>query len=145
MVCWVVGVPWAVATSHFGLAALLLVLPVALSLLWRRDFPVALLGCLLLPVIAPTYLLPSPLPRCCGCRTVPPGSSAATHAQAAAARAADHGSALTPAGWLAVGAEEDLLLTEVVTLDHGPATAATFSGASVHPRPVADAESFLSA
>ena len=35
----------------------LLVLPVLLSLLWRRDFPVALLGCILLPLIAPTYLL----------------------------------------------------------------------------------------
>ncbi|MGW4336049.1 DUF1353 domain-containing protein [Rhodococcus koreensis] len=57
MLCWVVGVPWAVATSHFGLAALLLALPVPLSLLWRRDFPVALLGCILLPLIAPTYLL----------------------------------------------------------------------------------------
>ncbi|MFZ2172634.1 MAG: DUF1353 domain-containing protein [Rhodococcus sp. (in: high G+C Gram-positive bacteria)] len=57
MVCWVVGVPWASATAHYLPAIGLLVLPVLLSMLWRRDFPVALLGCFLLPVIAPTYLL----------------------------------------------------------------------------------------
>ncbi|WP_213577248.1 DUF1353 domain-containing protein [Rhodococcus sp. USK13] len=57
MVCWVVGVPWAIATSHYPTAVGLLALPCVLSLLWRRDFPVALLGCILLPVVAPTYLL----------------------------------------------------------------------------------------
>ncbi|NLE82800.1 MAG: DUF1353 domain-containing protein [Rhodococcus sp.] len=57
MLCWVVGVPWAVWSGNGAVALGLLVLPILSALFWRRDFPVAVLGCLVLPLVAPTYLL----------------------------------------------------------------------------------------
>ncbi|MFD4366265.1 DUF1353 domain-containing protein [Rhodococcus sp. NPDC058521] len=57
MLCWVVGAPWALMGGHPGYALALLIAPVVTAMLWRRDFPVALLGCVILPLVAPTYLL----------------------------------------------------------------------------------------
>lgn len=57
MVCWVIGVPVALSSGRIVLALGLLLLPIFSALLWRRDFPVAALGCAILPLVAPTYLL----------------------------------------------------------------------------------------
>ncbi|EOM75424.1 DUF1353 domain-containing protein [Rhodococcus rhodnii] len=52
---WFVGVPVALAAGTWWLAAVFAVAPFVLSLAWRRDLPVALLGSLVLVVVAPVY------------------------------------------------------------------------------------------
>ncbi|NLU81874.1 DUF1353 domain-containing protein [Rhodococcus sp. HNM0569] len=57
MLLWVVGIPLALAGGVWWLALVFGCAPVVLSLTWRRDFPVAVLGSLVLPFVGPAYVL----------------------------------------------------------------------------------------